>query len=126
MVRRPECFGDDVLCALPGENCAVARCRRRYAGPFRLISIGRLLHWKGFHLGLQAFARLAKQSPDSEYWIVNEGPEMERLKQLVQRLGISEKVVFWGRLPRLADVHDKLAQSDVLVHPSSSTMLAMC
>jgi glycosyltransferase involved in cell wall biosynthesis len=26
--------------------------------------------------------------------------------------------VFWGRLPRLADVRGKLAESDVLVHPS--------
>ncbi len=25
--------------------------------PFRFVSIGRLLHWKGFHLGLRAFAK---------------------------------------------------------------------
>jgi glycosyltransferase involved in cell wall biosynthesis len=26
--------------------------------PYRLVSVGRLLHWKGIHLGLEAFARL--------------------------------------------------------------------
>ena len=41
--------------------------------PLRFISTGRLLRWKGFHLGLRAFAeaRLA----DAEYWIVGDGPE---------------------------------------------------
>ena len=88
------------------------------SGPFRLISMGRLLHWKGFHLGLRAFAQFRKNFPDSEYWIVNTGPEMERLRGLARELGIADKVVFWGKLPTLADVHGKLAQCDALVHPS--------
>lgn len=86
--------------------------------PFRLISIGRLLHWKGFHLGLQAFARFQKVCPDSEYWIVNSGPEAEALKQLAETLGISRRVTFWGHLPKITDVHEKLAEADVLVHPA--------
>jgi glycosyltransferase involved in cell wall biosynthesis len=90
----------------------------RTEGPFRLVSIGRLLHWKGFHLGLKAFAQFCRSCPDSEYWIINDGPEMERLKKLAQELGIAEKVTFWGKLPKLTDVYDKLAQSDVLIHPA--------
>ncbi|MBP9900390.1 MAG: glycosyltransferase [Verrucomicrobia subdivision 3 bacterium] len=86
--------------------------------PFRLISIGRLLHWKGFHLGLQAFARFQQLCPDSEYWIVSDGPEARAWQQLAQRLGIASRVTFWGRLPQIADVYEKLAQSDVLVHPA--------
>lgn len=86
--------------------------------PFRLISIGRLLHWKGFHLGLQAFARFHRLCPASEYWIVSDGPEATAWKQLAHDLGIARRVTFWGRLPRLTDVYEKLAQSDVLVHPA--------
>lgn len=87
--------------------------------PFRLISIGRLLHWKGFHWGLQAFARFHRVCPDSEYWIVSGGPEAGALKQLAAELGIAQCVTFWGRLPELADVYGKLAEADVLVHPAA-------
>ena len=86
--------------------------------PFRLISIGRLLHWKGFHLGLMAFARFHKQCPDSEYWIVSDGPEADAWKQLAQDLGIAQRVRFWGRLSKISDVYERLAQADVLVHPA--------
>jgi glycosyltransferase involved in cell wall biosynthesis len=90
----------------------------RTQGPFRLISIGRLLHWKGFHLSLQAFARFSHSFPESEYWLINDGPEERALKQLAAELRVSARVKFWGRLPRLADVYEKLAQADVLVHPA--------
>ncbi len=96
-----------------------ARFPPRTAGPFRLISIGRLLHWKGFHWGLQAFARFIRNYPESEYWLVNEGPEAAALRQLAAELGVDRRVTFWGHLPRLADVYEKLAQSDVLVHPAA-------
>jgi glycosyltransferase involved in cell wall biosynthesis len=86
--------------------------------PFRLISIGRLLHWKGFHLGLQAFARIQRHCPDSEYWLVSDGPEAGAWKQLAKDLGIADRVKFWGRLPKISDVYEKLAQADVLVHPA--------
>ncbi|WP_346292317.1 glycosyltransferase [Sphaerothrix gracilis] len=82
----------------------------------RLISIGRLLHWKGFHLGLQAFAQ-ADLSPEVTYWIVGDGPERDRLRQLAQDLGIGERVKFWGKLSR-AETLQKLADCSVLVHPS--------
>jgi glycosyltransferase involved in cell wall biosynthesis len=86
-------------------------------GPFRLISIGRLLHWKGFELGVRAFARFHSQFPTSEYWIVGVGPDEKRLRTLARKLGVAEKVIFWGQLPR-AHAMEKLATCDVLVHPS--------
>ncbi len=95
-----------------------ARLPVRVERPFRLISIGRLLHWKGFHLGLEAFARFNRVCPDSEYWVVSSGPEAGALKQLATDLRIADRVTFWGRLPELADVYGKLAQADVLVHPA--------
>ena len=85
--------------------------------PFRLLSLGRLLHWKGFHLGLQAFARFVREFPRSEYWLIGDGPERKNLEALVQKLGIKDKVRFWGKLPR-NEVLQKLAEVDVLVHPS--------
>jgi glycosyltransferase involved in cell wall biosynthesis len=81
----------------------------------RLISIARLLHWKGLHLGIRAFAQA--NIPNSEYWILGDGIERQRLQELAQRLEVSDRVKFWGRLPRHDTLH-KLAESDVLLHPS--------
>lgn len=85
----------------------------------RFVSIGRLLGWKGFHLGLQAFAQFVQQHPDAnaEYWVVGDGPERARLENLVCKLGITDQVHFTGMVPR-DKVLEILADADVLVHPS--------
>lgn len=83
--------------------------------PVRFISIARLLHWKGLHLGLRAFAKA--NLPDSEYWLLGKGPELNHLQALSLDLGIAHKVKFLGHLPR-CKVLDKIEQSSVLIHPS--------
>lgn len=84
-------------------------------GPIRFFSIGRLLHWKGFHLGIRAFAKANLKK--AEYWIIGEGPELDNLRSLAQQLKITDQVKFWGALPRHQTL-EKLSQSHVLLHPS--------
>ena len=86
-------------------------------GVFRLLSIGQLLHLKGFALGIRAFREFQQSFPASEYWIVGDGPERRSLAQLAGRLGLLSRVKFLGPLPR-TEVLDKLAQCHVLAHPS--------
>lgn len=81
----------------------------------KFISIGRLLHWKGFHLGLRAFARA--NLPEAEYWIVGDGPELRRLQMLAEELGIAHRVKFWGKLSR-QETLAKLEKCVALIHPS--------
>ena len=81
----------------------------------RFISIARLIHWKGLHLSLRAFAE-AKLA-NAEYWIVGEGAEKKKLESIALELGISEQVKFLGQLNSY-EVVNKLAQCSVLVHPS--------
>lgn len=83
--------------------------------PVRFISMGRLLHWKGFYLGIQAFAQAAL--PNAEYWILGEGPERDHLQSLAEELGISQQIKFWGNLPRNEGLA-RLGECHVLVHPS--------
>jgi glycosyltransferase involved in cell wall biosynthesis len=85
------------------------------AAPIRFISMGRLLHWKGFHLGLKAFSAAAV--PQAEYWIVGDGPERANLAELVRRLNLTGRVRFWGPKSR-ADALELLANCHMLVHPS--------
>ena len=84
--------------------------------PSRLLSIGRLLHWKGFHLSLQAFAQ-ANLPETVEYWIVGNGPEKVRLQRLAKQLEIDHKVKFLSEMPR-RDVLAHLGCAIALVHPS--------
>jgi glycosyltransferase involved in cell wall biosynthesis len=81
----------------------------------RFVSMGRLLQWKGFHLGLKAFAAAAV--PQSEYWIVGDGPERANLRQLAEQLGLAQRVRFLGPLSR-PEALQTLAACHVLVHPS--------
>lgn len=83
--------------------------------PIRFISLGRLLHWKGFHIGLRAFAQADLK--DSEYWIIGEGRERQRLERLAEELGISDRLRFLGELSR-EQALSTLGECDALVHPS--------
>ncbi|MFP4299553.1 MAG: glycosyltransferase family 4 protein [Spirulinaceae cyanobacterium] len=83
--------------------------------PIRFISLGRLLHWKGYHLSVRAFA--AANLPNAEYWLLGDGPYREQLEQIARESGLGDKIKFWGRIPR-EDTLKKLGQSHILVHPS--------
>ncbi len=82
----------------------------------RFLSIGRLLHWKGFHLGLKAFAK-ADLPENAEFWVVGDGKEFDRLQTLAADLGISHRVKFLGQLSR-EDTLQTLGTCTALVHPS--------
>ena len=96
---------------------ALGRIPAHNAPTFRMLSIGRLLHWKGFHLAVEGFARFQQQFAAAEYAIVGNGPERRNLEGLARDLGVSDKVRFLGAVPR-AEVLSELGRSDLLVHPS--------
>jgi len=101
----------------PQEVSRLSSVPFRQSSPFRLLSVGRLVHLKGFDLGLRAFAQIQHRLPETEYWIVGEGPERKRLETLASDLGITAKVRFWGHIAR-EQVLEKVTECDVLVHPS--------
>jgi len=110
--RRVEILGESAIApadlrALNANESASDICR--------FVSIANLLHFKGLHLGLQAFAEARLLS--GEYWIIGDGPERERLQTLARTLGIGDHVSFLGQLPR-SEVLEKMAECHVLVHPS--------
>jgi glycosyltransferase involved in cell wall biosynthesis len=97
------------------EISQLSQCLAPLMSPIRFINIARLLHWKGIHLGLKAFAQA--NLPNAEYWILGEGPELQRLQTLAIDLGIAEQVKFLGLVPR-EEVLTQLGQSSALIHPS--------
>jgi glycosyltransferase involved in cell wall biosynthesis len=83
--------------------------------PVRFLSLGRLLHWKGFHLGLQAFVQA--QLPECEYWIIGDGPERKRLEDFAKESSSNRQIKFLGNIPR-NEALSALGECDVLIHPS--------
>jgi glycosyltransferase involved in cell wall biosynthesis len=79
------------------------------------LSVARLLHWKGMHLALRAFAQA--RPPGVEYWIVGPGYERARLVSLAHELGIADSVRLVGELGR-DEVRALVDKCVALVHPS--------
>lgn len=83
----------------------------------RFISVGALLHLKGFHLALLAFAHHARRNPEASYVLIGDGPERSRLERLAERLGLAGRVTFMGQLSR-PEVLEQLSRCDVMLHPT--------
>ena len=79
------------------------------------VSVGRLLEWKGFQWGLEAFAKANLEN--SQYLIVGSGPFESQLRQKALELGLGTKVEFVGSMPR-TELFSLMASSHALVHPS--------
>lgn len=86
-------------------------------GRFRVLYVGRLLYWKGVHLGLMAFARLLERHPEAHLTIVGSGRDERWLHALAQRLGIGEAVTWISWLERDA-VLQVYPRHDVFLFPS--------
>jgi glycosyltransferase involved in cell wall biosynthesis len=99
------------------ERNNLALLPQRDQGPLRIAAIGRLIGWKGYSLGLRAFARLSAEVPEAECWIIGDGPERRHLERLAHRLRCHDKVRFTGWLPRDEVLH-LIGEVDVLLHPS--------
>ena len=64
--------------------------------PLRLVSIGRLIEFKGFHILINAIARLRESGIAMELEIVGDGPWRERLQAQVEALGLVGLVTLCG------------------------------
>ena len=64
------------------------------------LAIGRVVRKKGFDLLLDACALLDDLPPTTGMVIGGDGPKLEHLKAQAARLGLTERVVFPGRLQR--------------------------
>jgi glycosyltransferase involved in cell wall biosynthesis len=87
------------------------------AGPFRVMCLGRLLHWKGFYLAIRAFAIFARKNVEAELWIVGSGPDQRELEKTAAQTGMASRVRFLGQLSH-AGAMERLAQVHVLLHPA--------
>ncbi|MFH0907073.1 MAG: glycosyltransferase family 4 protein [bacterium] len=57
-----------------------------------ILSIGRLVSWKGFDVLIGLMPELLKINPDFKLVILGSGPEQDNLNNLINKLGLQEKV----------------------------------
>ncbi len=91
--------------------------RTASSGPPKFLYAGRLLYWKGVHIALRALAELNRLTPGASFTIVGDGPERERLRADVDRLGLHGQVEFISRVPQPA-LFELYQTHDLLLFPS--------
>jgi glycosyltransferase involved in cell wall biosynthesis len=88
-------------------------------GKLRLITVARLNVGKGHRYAIAAIRRLLDQGLDIHYTLVGSGAYESELHQLIDKLGLGEKVVLIGAQGE-SKVIESLQSSDVFVLPSTS------
>jgi len=84
---------------------------------FRVLSAGKLIHWKGFRLAVKSFAAFARTRADAHLAIAGDGPELPRLKALVGQLGLEESVCLENWLQR-DELLTRMRSCDVFLYGS--------
>ncbi|HEY0704517.1 MAG TPA: glycosyltransferase family 4 protein [Candidatus Acidoferrales bacterium] len=111
----------DKLFFVPEPGIAQSLCSEDTRSPqpgakLKLIFVGGFVPRKACDLALRAVAPLVK-SDLARFTIVGDGPDRDRLQQLVRDLGIEQGVTFTGWISH-AEVLAQLRSADVLVFPS--------
>jgi phosphatidylinositol alpha-1,6-mannosyltransferase len=93
----------------PGVDLNRFRCRegegertRRVLGIGKiplLLTVGRLQKRKGQDVVIKALPEVRKRFPDVRYLIVGDGEEAENLRRLAEAKGVSDNVLFAGKVP---------------------------
>jgi len=80
-----------------------------------IISVGRLVPWKGFGALIEIMPELFKENPNFKLLIVGEGPQKENLKSQISNLKLNEKVILLGKVSHAElEAYLKMAKMFVL------------
>lgn len=99
--------------------------RRRHGLQDSLVIgfIGSFTKWHGVDLLVQAMAQVAAEFPDSRLLLVGDGARRALVEELVAELGLTDRVVFAGKVPH-ADVPAYVAAMDVAVVPGANPFVS--
>jgi glycosyltransferase involved in cell wall biosynthesis len=82
----------------------------------KIIYAGRLIHWKGLNLAIEAFANFIKRNKNSIFLIIGDGSYYKNLLKQKESLNIN-KIYFLGTLPREKTLMH-INSSHIYLHPS--------
>lgn len=87
--------------------------------PQVMLTVTRLVARKGVDTALRAFQKVLERYPDCKYVIGGSGPYKPKLQRLAEELGISQSVIFAGRIPD-EELLSYYNACDVFVMPSKT------
>ncbi|TSC90616.1 MAG: phosphatidylinositol alpha-mannosyltransferase [Parcubacteria group bacterium Gr01-1014_2] len=79
-----------------------------------ILSVGRLVPWKGFKMLIKIMPELLKEYQFARLIIVGDGPEMESLETMKNNMGLNNKVYLVGKKSQ-EDLKMYLAAADIFV-----------
>ena len=85
--------------------------------PPLVVTWSRLRKYKSVDVAIDAFARILESVPEASMAIMGHGPDEDRLRRHVARLGLDNKVNFTGHLP-WNELVALLHQASVFLNPS--------
>jgi len=88
--------------SMPGENQA----------QFVMMYHGTLTNLYGLDITIQAFGLAQKEMPGAQFWVLGDGPERPALELLAEKVGLTGKVRFVGKV-RPEEVPQWLSRCDV-------------
>ncbi len=80
-------------------NKTVLRGLLRFHGKL-LVSVGRLVPWKGFDTLIRLLPKIQKSFPETKLLIIGSGPDAGMLERLAVEVGVENDVIFAGSLER--------------------------
>ncbi|MCG3181235.1 MAG: D-inositol-3-phosphate glycosyltransferase [Phycisphaerae bacterium] len=83
----------------------------------RIICVGRLVRYKGYHVAIDAFARISARHPRARLLIVGDGDERAALEQRIRDAGLGGRASLHGWSP-MEQVWPLIAASTFLVQPA--------
>ena len=86
------------------------------SGSLRLLYVGRAVRTKGLRDLIRAMA-LLEDLPNVSLAVVGDGDDLPECRREADKLGVADRIVFHGRLPR-AEVEQHYMQADVFAFPS--------
>lgn len=85
----------------------------REPGRGHVVTVGRLIGWKGVSLAIRAMAHV----PSESLSIYGDGPDRRRLMRLASRLGVEDRVLFHGRVNR-QELLAVISTARAVLHPA--------
>jgi PEP-CTERM/exosortase A-associated glycosyltransferase len=113
---------DDSIFVPRGPRDTVLAQKLGLTGAFVLGFLGSFYRYEGLHLLLDAMPLLLQRDPSIRVLLVGGGPEEQNLRNQAERLGLTDKVIFVGRVPH-DQVQTYYGLVDLLVFPRVSIRL---
>ena len=83
----------------------------------RIIHLGRLRRYKSVDVVVRAIPKIREVFPNVSLQIIGDGPDEDRLRKMVGKLGIEGSVNFMGYRPR-EEIVDELYRTHLFLNPS--------